>query len=156
MVHGEKDNSIQEEAHGQNWLKPLLPLLMSFINAELVALGDGNDSSEKSLDKSRKVTFSSFDFSSVKTPVDMVTASNCQIELSIDALVTILNEVEALVDKGREESVQLGRIGCNAAITKMLIAFNVLASPQGNSTRIALAEVRKLLPHTLKLYLPCL
>jgi hypothetical protein len=125
-------------------LKHVLPLLKSYVNAEIIALGDDTDNSQN--ENRRRVIFSAFDFSSVKTPVDMITASNSQIELSINALETVLDEVKALVKKGKKES---------SDIAKVLLALDAIASTDGNSKRIALAEV-KCVCFVHPLYCPCL
>lgn len=112
-------------------LKKVLPLLKSYVNAEIIALG--NDTDNCQTENRRRVIFSAFDFSSVKTPVDMITTSNSHIELSINALETILDEVKALVKKGRKES---------SDIAKVFLALDAIASTDGISKRIALAEVK--------------
>jgi hypothetical protein len=112
-------------------LKNVLPLLKSYVNAEIIALGDDTDNYQTG--NRRRVIFSAFDLSSVKTPVDMIKASNSHIELSIDTLETILDEVKALMKKGRNES---------SDIAKVLLALDAITCADGISKRIALAKVK--------------
>ncbi len=142
-IHDREEKEIYADSLMWKPLKHVLPLLKSYVNAEIIALGDDTDNRNVSR---RRVIFSAFDFSSVKTPVDMITASNSQMELSIDALETVLDEVKALVKKGKKES---------SDIAKVLLALDAIASTDGNSKRIALAEV-KCARFVHALYYPCL
>jgi len=141
-----RDNDAGKDAKNQelNWVAPLLPLLKSFVNAELAAFGDDTTCSESSYKTRKKVTFSAFDFSSVKTPVDMEVESNRYVERSIEALEAVVNEISLLVNEKKVENTRQAKILQNTEIARMLLVFNILSAPHGESKRTALSEVRRI------------
>ncbi|MGH7954643.1 MAG: hypothetical protein ACREOZ_01650, partial [Gloeomargaritales cyanobacterium] len=78
----EKKDAIINNESEISWVKPLLPLLKAFVDAELVVMGHNCSFMYDDYVAQRTVQFCAFDFSSVSPPVDMHLGSNEHLEKS--------------------------------------------------------------------------
>ncbi len=125
-------NPQQEEGLLAKWLEPLLPLLCSIVKAEV-----GSLMSEKVQEKKKKVSFCSYDFRTVTTPIDML---GIESTVHLDATIRLLHNVV------QETSTFIKKYGSDGKshtqeITKMLLVLHIMSShAEGKALRLACAE----------------
>ena len=141
---GQPSNAFME------WVRPVFPLLTSFVDAEVAILSCSNNL--KVNEQKKSIRFCSYDFSSVFTPVDIVMGSNKHIEVCIYALEKILQEIDHLCldepeiyNQNQKEGDLKLQEGDNV-VTKMLLVFHAMAAPiDGLALRNVCAEVSQYL-----------
>lgn len=78
---------------------PLLPLLHSLVNAEIVSLKSKEENNDVYF-INKKVCFSGYDYSSTMPAVDSISGSHVDLVSSIDALTVVLREATKLPRAG--------------------------------------------------------
>ena len=87
---------LQHKGHTTEQVSPIIPLLRSFVSAEVASLKD-LDTTKKI--RRKKLNFCSFDFSSTINPTDTAVESNVIIESCISKLHGIIQEIDKLSAK---------------------------------------------------------
>eukprot|EP00586_Coscinodiscus_wailesii_P004582 CAMPEP_0172486692 /NCGR_PEP_ID=MMETSP1066-20121228/15364_1 /TAXON_ID=671091 /ORGANISM="Coscinodiscus wailesii, Strain CCMP2513" /LENGTH=686 /DNA_ID=CAMNT_0013252797 /DNA_START=375 /DNA_END=2435 /DNA_ORIENTATION=- len=112
---------------GESWSSRFIPLIRSFINAEIEATMYNNYSIEHEpkepvihIDKKRKVQFSAFDYSSVWSPVDCTIGSNAYLEKCILALQTAFDRIDDIC------SPPIGTLQVEPSLVKRFIVKKII------------------------------
>jgi len=126
-----------------DWIGPLTPFMTAAVVAEM-SLMESDESpppeEEENRENRRKrlVRFCSYDFSTVKSPVDIIHGSNVHLERSIFAVQGLVREAE-LLSSARDEDSRRGK--CDNEIAKLLLVLHAMTSAtEGKALREACAH----------------
>lgn len=133
--------------HPASLIESTLPLLRTFVNAEMTSLQDTEHTIKNEIGKKKKVFFCSFDNSSIITPVDTEQGSESIIENCIYSLHKVLQEVDVIKQKNINEYIsvvivtlmQLRSNARNSLLTECVKVSVMIASISPRKTKFSLS-----------------